>query len=146
MSELEEDSAAALARSASAGNSRTIEIALRVERHTLVRLSTIRATGKVVEHGMYACRSYLEYCAASEEAALHGCAVEVARAIRDEFCIGVLAIGVAAEAVDQFRSIGSPRSGGQHCHDCQILSRCSQELFAFHAALRMGFEWKQVRR
>src|SRR5436190_19284601 len=52
VSQLVSHAAAAFARARAARHRRSVEIALRVERHALVRFASIRATGKMVKHGM----------------------------------------------------------------------------------------------
>src|ERR1700688_4223514 len=98
--EHEGHTAATFARSAAAGDGRSVEIAVGVKSDAFVRFAAVGTAREVVEHGGHARRSDLKDRASAERSLLHTRAVKVAFPVGLEFTVGVLAVRGAGEAVD----------------------------------------------
>src|SRR5260370_38234907 len=83
VSQLVSHAAAALTSATASGDSRAVEIARGVKSNALVRFSSVGASGEAVEHGVSPAvggRGQTKNRARAEIAALHGRAIETARA------------------------------------------------------------------
>src|SRR5216683_2281363 len=92
--------------------SRAVEIALAVKSDALVRFSSVGASGEAVEHGVSPAvggRCQPKNRARAEIAALHGRAIETARAVDYQIGVDVLTIVTSREAVDD---LGNSRGPG----------------------------------
>src|SRR5690348_1290007 len=103
ISQLISNSTAAFATARSAGDGGAVKIARRIHSYTFVRLSTIGAAGKTVNHAMHPAarhRSQLKNCPAPEATTEDGGPVKVTRAINRQVRISIFAIVIPEEAVD----------------------------------------------
>src|SRR5262249_17826380 len=94
-----------------ARNRGAVQVAFAIECNSLVRLTSVGATGEAVEHRVHPairCGTELKNCAASKIATEDGRAINVARAVRLQIRVGIFAF-TPLKAKDDVRGCGCSR-------------------------------------